>query len=354
MHKLKPTAAGVLVVMLIGVGLSIAFALNRPAGAGASASTPLEMNRPASEAAVPTATLQPQTSADRAAPSTIKATGNLVSANQVNLAFQMPGRVKEINVKEGDRVQAGAVLATLDTSLLDLQVAQAQAALDLSNANLTRVKEGPTVDDMAIAKSNVDRAQAALDQAQAAYDRVGGASNSYVGMLPQSLALQQAYSGYQAAVAGYHLAVNRPTTAELKIAQAQATQAQAAIDLAKQNLTNAKLVAPFDGTAVWLGPKIGESAAPSLPAATLADLSRMQAQVNVDENTLAEIRVGQTATITVDAFGGKEIMGRVQKIGWLGTTAAGIVSVPVTIDLDPTDVPIYPGLSANVKFQVDR
>lgn len=284
----------------------------------------------------------------------VKAIGNLMSANQVALAFQAAGRIKEIDVKEGDQVKSGTLLASLDISTIELQIAQAQAALDAATATYDKVKAGPTKDDLLIAKSNLDRAKATLDQAQTAYDRIGGDSNPYSGLAPQSLALQQAYSVYQAAQASYDLAVNHPTDTELETAQAQVAQAQAALDLAKQNLTNAKIVAPFDGTVLWITPKVGETASPGVPAITLADLTHMQVQVGVDEDTLPLVKVGQIVTITLDALPGTTLTGKVSQTGILATNTAGIISIPVTIDIDPTNALIYPGLSATVEINTSK
>ena len=309
------------------------------------------LSRSASASAVPaTRSIAPQAESAAAASNTVKTIGNLMSANQVSLAFQAAGRIKEIDVKTDDQVKSGTLLASLDTSTIEFQVAQAQAALDAATATYDKVKAGPTKDDVLIAKSNLDRAKAALDQAQTAYDRIGGDSNPYSGLAPQSLALQQAYSAYQAAQASYNLAVNHPTDTELKTAQAQVAQAQAALDLAKQNLTNANIVAPFDGTILWIGPHVGETAAPGSPAIILADLTHMQVQVGVDENTLPLIKVGQTTTITLDALPGTTLTGKVSRIEKLATMTAGIISVPVTVDIDPTNAPIYPGLSATVEI----
>ncbi len=342
----------VVAVIVIGVALGAQFVLNQPVSTVAMAPTATPLILSTATASTPTtAPTLVAKSVSRAPASSVKATGNLISASQAALAFQSSGRVKTIHVKEGDRVKTGALLVSLDTSLLDLQVAQAQAALDLAKANFDRIKAGPTVDDYAIAKSNLDRAKAALEQAQAAFDRVGGDSNPFIALAPQSLALQQATSAYQAAVAQFNLTVNHPTDTETRVAQAQVAQAQAALDLAKQSVVNASLVAPFDGTVVSIIPKLGESVAPSAPVVTLADLTRMQVQVNLDENTLASIRVGQSVTLSLDVLGNKALTGRVTKIALLGTGGTGMVSVPVTIDIDSTDSSIYPGLSATVEFQ---
>ncbi|MCL4395606.1 MAG: efflux RND transporter periplasmic adaptor subunit, partial [Chloroflexi bacterium] len=233
-------------------------------------------------------------------------------------------------------------------------VAQAQAALDAVTASFVKIKAGPTIDDVAQAKSNLDRAKEALDQAQAAFDRIGGDSNPFAAALPQTLALQQAYSAYQGAVASFNLTVNHPTASELAFTQAQVTEAQAALDLAKQTLANAKIVAPFDGTAAWIGPHVGEYVSPGAPAITLVDLSHLQVSVGVDENALPLLKVGQSAAIKLDALPGATLTGRVGKIGDLATTTGGIVSVPVTIDVDSTQAPVFAGLSATVDIDTGR
>ncbi len=399
-RNLVPLILGALVViaLIIVVGSYVrsvnASALPTP--------TPLPVALQAT--AVPPTPTPVQVASSRSASAVGRITGNLASANQASLAFQMPGRIQQYMVKEGDRVKKGDVLASIDTTTIELQVKQAQAALTLAQARLSQTQKGgtpdqvaaanqalalakanyakvlagPTADDLSGPKANLDRAQAALNQAQSAYDRAGGASNPYQGLLPTTLALQSATANYQAAIGAYNLAKDRPTPGELAgagsllvqayslaaqvnpteetltIAQAQVDQAQAALDLALQTLANAKIVAPFDGTVVSIGPHIGESANTQSPAIVIADLTKMQVQANVDELTLGGLQVGQRATMSVDALGDKTLTGHVSKIGLLGTNAGGIVSVPVWIDVDPTDAPIFPGLTTTVQFDTGQ
>jgi len=358
------------------------------------------LNPSANAAAVPVIRSIAPPAQNLPASNTVKTIGNLVSANQATLAFQAGGRVKEINVKEGDQVKQGALLASVDPSILDLQVAQAQAALDMAQARLDALKnpatadvtaaqanvasaeaallqlKSPTQNDVKIAKADLDSAQAALATAQSAYDRIGGDSNPFGGMSPQGLALQQASNNFQKAQAAFNARVSPsdaqlkqaqaaveqaraqlarltiPSPNDVKPAQAQVAQAQAALDIAKQNSTNTKIVAPMDGTILWIGPHVGETAAPGAPAITLADLKRMQVKIGVDENTLALLNVGQTATITLDALPGKTLTGKLSRIDQMAAMVAGIVSVPATVIIDPTDAPIYPGLSATVEINI--
>jgi multidrug efflux pump subunit AcrA (membrane-fusion protein) len=339
----------------------------------------------------------------RAAPqTTIKVIGTFVAPNQAALGFKTGGRLAEIRVQEGSQVKKGDALAVLDTAELQASVQQAQAALagaqarlaqakapstnadiaaaqaavDAALKNYEKVRAGPTLDDLMPLKAQVDTAKAAVDQAQAAYDRIGGASNPMIGMLPQSLQLQQATNNYQAALANYENAVNHPTAAELAAAQSQVNQAQAALSrlqptsdnvaaaqaqvdqaqagltLAKQQLANATLTAPMDGTVIWLGPHVGELVAVGAPVLTLADLAHLQLQAGVDESALALVRVGQKVLITPEAFKENQVSGQVSRIGWMATTTAGVVNVPVTIDVGSNPGMLRPGLSATAEIQI--
>ena len=282
----------------------------------------------------------------------ITAQGVVIAPSQAMLTFKASGQITEIPVQPGAPVKKGDKLAVLDTTTLQLQVQQAQAGLDIAAANLKRVQAGPTKDDVAIAKSALDRAQAAVTQAQAAYDKIGGASNPYIAMTPESLALQQASSAYQAALATYNQTVHHPTADELETAQGQVKQARAALALAQQQVANATLIAPFDGTVLSIGPHVGETVGPTTPILTLADLGHLQVQAGIDQDLLEQIQVGQTVTIIPDAFKDAPVTGKVSQIGWLATTTTGITNLPVTIDVDPSAVPLRPGLTATVEFNV--
>ncbi|MBI4791069.1 MAG: efflux RND transporter periplasmic adaptor subunit [Chloroflexi bacterium] len=204
-----------------------------------------------------------------------------IEGEHVAIAVEVGGRVDMLTAGEGDNVKAGQELVRLDRSLLDAQIAQAQAAADTAKAQLAQIKNGArpsdvsaaraalaaaqenydklragattsdltaaqaalaaaqqnyekvraglTIDQLTQLKAQVDNAQAALDASQAAYDRIGGASNPFIGSTPQSVALQQATNTYKAAVAAFSDARSHPTASELALAKSQVDQAQAAL-----------------------------------------------------------------------------------------------------------------------------
>lgn len=330
--------------------------------------------------------------------------GTFQAPHQETLAFRAGGLIQDIKVQEGAQVKKGDELALLDSTTLQLGLVQAQTAVTLAQDRLTQLKNGasesdltaarsalaaaqqayakvaagPTANDIAPLKAQIDTAKAALDQAQSAYDRAGGATNPYIQQLPQSFALQQATNNYIAALGTYNAAGAHPTKAELaaaasqvqqaeaalarlqptednlQIAQDQVDQAKAALALVQQQIADATLTAPSDGTVIWLGPHIGEIASPGAPFLILADLAHLQLQVGVDEGSLALVQVGQAVSIVPEAFKNKTLEGKVSRVGWLATTTSGVINVPVMIDVNPGDVPLRPGLSAMAEIQTSQ
>jgi HlyD family secretion protein len=235
----------------------------------------------ASTANLNTATVQRGTLA-----ATVNSAGNIAAAQTVVLNFQQTGVVQKVNAQVGDQVKAGQVLATLDTTNLQLQVqtaqinlkvaqdnlakarnpntaqdlASARAALAAAQANYDKLAAPPTASDVAAARAavagaqaayaaaqktagtgnsqldaaaaTVQKAQQAVQAAQAAYDKVAGAPG--VGASPQAVALQGATTDYQAALAAYQtLQATTGPTANSTVQQAASALAQAQANLTK-------------------------------------------------------------------------------------------------------------------------
>ncbi|MGD8904134.1 MAG: biotin/lipoyl-binding protein, partial [Anaerolineae bacterium] len=245
----------VLVLVLVAAGVMALRAANQPSTAN---------NTPLASATVIRGSIE----------ETVSATGNVGVEEQVALPFGTGGEIAEVLVNAGQTVEAGDVLARLDTSSLQGQIdqtqasldttrtrlaqaqvppsekelasaqaaldsaratyeqvqegasgedlASAQAALDSAKANYDRVKAGPTEAELAAAKAQLDSARAAVRQAQASYDRVK--DSPFVAMLPESLNLQNATITLEQAQANYDAQANRPTASELASANAQVAQ----------------------------------------------------------------------------------------------------------------------------------
>jgi RND family efflux transporter MFP subunit len=221
----------------------------------------------------------------------VSATGNVVAAQQASLTFASSGEIAEVLVDKGQQVELGEILARVDTTSLEWQIARsqasletaqarlaqaqkpasaedlasaraaldsaianydrvkagpsaedlasAQAALDSALANYDKVKAGPTKEDLAAAQAAVDQARASLRQAQAAYDRIKNQPD--VEMRQESLNLQNATISLGQAQANYDAQANRPTESELAAAEAQVVQARASLASLQDNPSDSDL-----------------------------------------------------------------------------------------------------------------
>jgi len=227
---------------------------------------------------------------------TVSGSGSIEVPNDQKLAFDIPGKIDRVYVKEGDRVRKGAPVASLTTEALQLAVKQAEVG-------------------RAQAEAAVIQAQASVKAAE----------------LALSLALMQ----------------NIPDDAAIKRLQVEAarqarTAAEQAAALADDSLAEAKrqldaatLVAGFDGIIGRLNVKAGDTVSPMVVVAEIVDPSEMRLKVQVDEIDIASVRVGQTASLQVDALPSLEITGNVTAIALLPTLLTGVVTYDATVSFTP-------------------
>ncbi len=238
----------------------------------------------------------------------------------------------------------------------------------------------------------MDQARVQLQQAQQAYDKVKDRPD--VGLLPQSVQLQNATIALQTAEAQYRAAEksvtgaqveaarsqvtsaeSQVTAAEAQVAQAQANldrlkrgssqgqlaaaragvdQAMLSLQVAQRRLENARLVAPWDGVVTQVSIVQGAQAAPAQPAVRLSDTSQFHLDVQVDEVDVAAIRSGQPVQVEIDALPDTKLTGKLSRISPAATTSAtGGVSYAVRLDLDPTNAPLLGGMSATATIIAD-
>ena len=144
------------------------------------------------------------------------------------------------------------------------------------------------------------------------------------------------------------------TQAQLGSAKDQARQARAVLDQAKINLAHTRITAPVDGTVIARRMDVGQTAAASFAAPTVfeiaQDLTKMQVDTNVDESDVGNIKAGQNATFTVDAYPAMTFQGQVSDVRKAPIITQNVVTYDVVITVSNPDLKLFPGMTANARI----
>jgi len=279
--------------------------------------------------------------------SMVSASGTIESAETAGASFTTSGTVTDVLVEVGDHVRQGQILAKVDD-------ASAQADLESASANASSAAAGVTSAQAGVSssQSGVTSAQASLSAAQENLRELRHSEETTDGQIADAEAqVASARSQLQQA----HASV---TSANAQVAQAQGslTSANAQVDQAQEAVSDAVLRAPIAGTVVEVNGTVGQSS--STTGATsdatsssdtsstssdtsgfvvISDMKFLQVQANFSETDTVQIRVGQRATVKLNALPDVQIEGRVTAIDETSTTVNQVVNYGVTIQLQ--DVP---------------
>ncbi|HUL75822.1 MAG TPA: efflux RND transporter periplasmic adaptor subunit, partial [Vicinamibacteria bacterium] len=216
----------------------------------------------------------------------VTASGEVRPKRYVNVGANVSGRLIEINVKEGDTVKKGQVLAKVESERYQAAQRQSEAGVAASRADLTRAEA-----DVAISKLAFDR---------------------YARMREQRLVSEQEYDQAEADF--------KMKTANVEAARRRVAQLQAALDSTRDDLIKTTVISPMDGQVTNLPKEAGEMVIGAMSFSptvimTVADLSIMECEVMVDETDFRNLKLGQEAKVKVDALEGLELKGEVTEIG---------------------------------------
>jgi HlyD family secretion protein len=331
----------------------------------------------------------------------VSGSGAIAAEQSVDLYFQSTGIVKAVAVAEGDAVQAGQVLAEVDTADLQLSLANAQAALNQQQARFDQTRTGAADYDLAASQANVDAAQANYDAAlkkagvndaqvqvaRASLDKAAVAlqkakadfdtavADGKTDLNAVSAARQQAQIDYETAQANYNIQVvsindsgvrsaaaalsaahagllklqSSPTAQDVQIAQAQLEQAKIALQQAQLRLHNAQLVAPFAGVVTAVNVTPGSSAgAASSAAIRMLNRNPLHISLKLSENDVVKAQAGQNVDLTTDSLAGWKAQGTVSYIATASETTNGVVTYAVRVNFADPDPRVKVGMTANV------
>jgi len=252
----------------------------------------------------------------------VTATGQLKPVNQVDVGTEVSGTIESVLVDYNDHVSAGQVLARLDTAKLEAQALQSKAALASARA---RVKEmEATVVETRLKAERCER------------------------LAEKSLCSREDLDTAQAA----HLRAQ----AQEADARAKVEEAAAKLSLDETDLDKAVIRAPIDAIVLERQVEPGQTVAASLQTPVLftlaEDLRQMELHVDVDEADVGQVREGQAATFSVDAYPTRSFPARITQVRFAPRTVEGVVTYETLLSVDNTDLSLRPGMTATAEITV--
>jgi HlyD family secretion protein len=254
----------------------------------------------------------------------VTATGTLEPINQVQVGSEISGIIEIVYVDFNDAVQAGNVLAHLNTDQLEAKVRQSKAALQAAEAA-------------------VEEAQATLEETRAKAARI-------TALHERQLTSQQDLEIARAAEAR--------SAAALASARAQVEVRRAALQADGTTLDKAAIRAPIGGVVISRNVEAGQTVAASFQTPVLftlaEDLTRMELHLDIDEADIGRVREGQVASFAVDAFAERRFPGTITSVRVAPRTVQGVVTYEALLSVANPDLLLRPGMTATAEITTDQ
>jgi HlyD family secretion protein len=259
----------------------------------------------------------------------VTASGQIQPETTVKINAEVSGEIVALPVKEGNKIRKGDLLVRIKPDQYQAEVDQAQAGLSSAKASL------------ALQAASLEKAQTEFNRGKDLFSKKLISDQDFITL---KTALDMAKAQYQSAEAGV-------------------AQAAASLKQSKEALYKTTIYSPIDGVVSQLISELGERVSGSsftqgTQIMTVADLSRMEAQVNVGENDVVLLSVGDTSIIEVDAYPDRKLKGIVYEIANTGTTTGAgtqdeVTNFLVKIRILDKDIDLRPGMSMTADIQTE-
>jgi multidrug efflux pump subunit AcrA (membrane-fusion protein) len=319
---------------------------------GSKANVTNEGEAASSPAAVDVTTAQAIT---RDLPRFFEATGSLAGDQQTDVAPSIAGKVVAVGVDLGSYVRRGQMIVRLDDVDSKLRVAQAQAQVEQAKAALRQAEEKvglrpgeafepnrvPEVENarvaLELAEKNLRRAEKLIesgDVSRSAYDQ-------------QKAQRDQLKEQYESA-----LSLARQNYAAVMTARANVANAESQLGLARRSLSYAVIFSPIDGYVAERNADLGEYVSPSTKVATVVRINPLRIRIDIPEQEIPEVTVGQSVSVTTSAWPDKNFSGRIARISPNVTASSRTLSVEA--DIENSSGALKPGQFATVRILQSR
>jgi multidrug efflux pump subunit AcrA (membrane-fusion protein) len=288
-------------------------------------------------------------------PRFFEATGSLAGDQQTDVAPQTSGKVVAVGVDIGSPVRRGQMLVRLDDAELKLRVEQAAAQVNQAKAAVRQAEEkiglrsGQSFDpnrvaEVAAAKVTLELAEKNLKRAEKLIESGDVSTQFYDQQRAQRDQLKEQYE--------VQLAQARQNYAAVEVARTNVANAEAALGLAKQNLSYAVIPSPMDGFVSERTADLGEYVSPQQKVATIVRTNPLRVRIDVPEQAIPEVRVGQSVSATTSAWPDRNFSGRVARIA--PNVSAQSRTLTVEAEIDNSSGALKPGQFATVRILQER
>ena len=242
----------------------------------------------------------------------------LSPVQEVTVFPKVGGKVASLNVDIGDKVTTGQTLFTLETAELQAQLQAQQANLAAANANLAKTGDSGIQQQITALQQSVDKLNLSYNDAKDNYDKMqklyNTAAISKQELDNAKLKYDNASVDLKAAQDNLNLLLEKIGPQTTAAVAAQVDQAQAGVNSAQISLNNATIAAPISGVVSAKDVKIGQLANSQSGSVTIIDSSSFMAEVNVPDEIIGKIQVGQTVKVGINALDNKKVTGVIDKI----------------------------------------
>ena len=299
----------------------------------------------------------------KAAKDVISASGT-IEAIEVNVASKVSGQILRLAVEEGARVKPGDVLANVDHATADIQLRQAEAGVDLAQAQLVLLRNGARKEDIQQAEAVLKQAEAGLlvasDDARRMRElvRTGSVTTKQRDDAEARLTVAEAQRSAAAEALSKVRRLARPE--EIQAAEARLAQARAAADLLAKTISDCTITAPAGGIVTHKAVEAGELVTPGATVVTLTELDSVYVMIYVTETEMGRVRLGDAVEVRIDAFRDRAFAGKITYISPEAEFTPKNVQTKedrvklvfgVKVEIENKDGLLKPGLPADALFR---
>ncbi|WP_420209489.1 efflux RND transporter periplasmic adaptor subunit [Candidatus Electronema sp. JC] len=258
---------------------------------------------------------------------TVTATGALQPTNQVDVGSELSGSIEEVLVDYNDMVKAGQVLVRLDVTKLLAQVKQNEASLAAAKAKVLS------------AAATIQETASKLGQLRKIRELSGGRNPSQFDIDAAEAAAARAKADKASAEAGV-------------------AEVEAKLNMTLTDLSKAEILSPVNGIVLSRSIEPGQTVAASFSAPVLfqlaEDLTKMELHVDVDEADIGQVKEGQQAQFTVDAYPERKFSAVIRQVRFASTVTNGVVTYKTVLMVDNSDLALRPGMTATAEIEVQK